>query len=146
VGYSLGVDLGTTFVAAAIASATRVEMFTLGDRSVVTPAAIYIREDGTLVTGEAASLRAVSNPDRVSREFKRRLGNPTPVMLGGQSYTVTALLGTLLRDVIEKVVETEGERPERDPANPPGKLGAVPAGIVRRGTAVRGPGQPTHGD
>jgi hypothetical protein len=80
---------------------------------VVTPAAIYIREDGTLVTGEAASLRAVSNPDRVSREFKRRLGNPTPVMLGGQSYTVTALLGTLLRDVIEKVVETEGERPER---------------------------------
>jgi YVTN family beta-propeller protein len=113
VGYSLGVDLGTTFVAAAIASATRVEMFTLGDRSVVTPAAIYIREDGTLVTGEAASLRAVSNPDRVSREFKRRLGNPTPVMLGGQSYTVTALLGTLLRDVIEKVVETEGERPER---------------------------------
>ncbi|MDT7712504.1 MAG: hypothetical protein QOG46_1193 [Pseudonocardiales bacterium] len=112
-GYSLGVDLGTTFVAAAIASATRVEMFTLGDRSVVTPAAVYLREDGTLVTGEAASLRAVSNPDRVSREFKRRLGNPTPVMLGGQSYSVTALLGALLRDVIEKVVETEGEHPER---------------------------------
>ncbi len=112
-GYSLGVDLGTTFVAAAIASTSRLEMFTLGDRSVVTPAAVYVREDGTLVTGEAASLRAVSNPDRVSREFKRRLGNPTPVMLGGQSYTVTALLGALLRDVIEKVVETEGERPER---------------------------------
>jgi len=95
VGYSLGVDLGTTFVAAAIASATRVEMFTLGDRSVVTPATVYLREDGTLVTGEAASLRAVSSPDRVSREFKRRLGNPTPVMLGGQPHTVTALLGAL---------------------------------------------------
>jgi actin-like ATPase involved in cell morphogenesis len=113
VGYSLGVDLGTTFVAAAIASSTRVEMFTLGDRSVVTPAAVYVREDGVLLTGEAATLRAVSSPDRVSREFKRRLGNPTPVMLGGQSYTVTALLGALLRDVVEKVVETEGEPPER---------------------------------
>jgi YVTN family beta-propeller protein len=113
VGYSLGVDLGTTFVAAAIASSTRVEMFTLGDRSVVTPAAVYVREDGVLVTGEAAILRAVSSPDRVSREFKRRLGNPTPVMLGGQSYTVTALLGALLRDVVKKVVETESEPPER---------------------------------
>ena len=113
VGYSLGVDLGTTFVAAAIASATRVEMFTLGDRSVVTPATVYLREDGSLVTGEAASLRAVSSPDRVSREFKRRLGNPTPVMLGGQPHTVTALLGTLLGDVVEKVIETEGGPPDR---------------------------------
>jgi YVTN family beta-propeller protein len=113
VGYSLGVDLGTTFVAAAIASATRVEMFTLGDRSVVTPAAVYLREDGILVTGEAATLRAVSSPDRVSREFKRRLGNPTPIMLGGQSYTVPALLGALLRDVVQKVTETEGQPPER---------------------------------
>lgn len=111
-GYSLGVDLGTTFVAAAVASATRIEMFTLGDRSVVTPAAVYLREDGTLVTGEAASLRAVSSPDRVSREFKRRLGSPTPVILGGQPHTVTALLGTVLRDVVRKVIETEGEPPD----------------------------------
>jgi YVTN family beta-propeller protein len=113
VGYSLGVDLGTTFVAAAVATVTRVEMFTLGDRSVVTPAIVYLREDGTFVTGEAASLRAVSSPDRVSREFKRRLGNPTPVILGGQPHTVTALLGTLLRDVVHKVIETEGEPPDR---------------------------------
>ena len=112
-GYSLGVDLGTTFVAAALASSTTVEMFTLGDRSVVTPATVYLRDDGTLVTGEAASLRAVSSPDRVSREFKRRLGNPTPVMLGGQPHTVTALLGTLLRDVVQKVIETEGAPPDR---------------------------------
>src|SRR5581483_3016734 len=113
VGYSLGVDLGTTFVAAAIASSTRVEMFTLGDRAVVTPAAVYLREDGLLVTGEAATLRAVSSPDRVSREFKRRLGNPTPVMLGGQAYPVTALLGALLRDVVQKVTKTEGQPPEQ---------------------------------
>jgi actin-like ATPase involved in cell morphogenesis len=87
-------------------------MFTLGDRSVVTPAVVYLREDGVLVTGEAANLRGVSSPDRVGREFKRRLGNPTPVVLGGQPHTVTTLLGTLLRDVVRKVVETEGEPPD----------------------------------
>ncbi len=112
-GYSLGVDLGTTFVSAAIAAGTRIEMVTLGDRSIVTPATVYVREDGTLVTGEAANLRAVSKPDRVSREFKRRLGNPTPVIVGGQPYAVTALLGVLLRDVVATVEENEGAAPDR---------------------------------
>ncbi|HEY6423126.1 MAG TPA: Hsp70 family protein [Pseudonocardiaceae bacterium] len=112
-GYSLGVDLGTTFVAAAVARATKVEMFTLGDRSMVSPAIVYLREDGTLLTGEAASRRAVSGPDRVGREFKRRLGNPTPVILGGQAHSVTVLLGTLLRDVVQKVNATEGTPPDR---------------------------------
>jgi actin-like ATPase involved in cell morphogenesis len=113
VGYSLGVDLGTTFVAAAIATATRVTMVKLGNQSVVIPATVYLREDGTLVTGEAASLQAVSNPDRIGIEMKRRLGNPTPVELGGEPYNVTALLGALLQDVIQKVIDTEGAPPER---------------------------------
>ena len=114
-GYSLGVDLGTTFVAAALAvSSSRVEMFTLGDRSEVTPAVVYLEDDGTLITGEAVSgLRAVSHPDRVSRVFKRRLGDPTPVILGGQAYSVTTLLGTLLHDVLARVTEHEGGPPER---------------------------------
>jgi actin-like ATPase involved in cell morphogenesis len=114
VGYSLGVDLGTTFVAAALAVSSRVEMFTLGDRSEVTPAVVYLQEDGALLTGEAVnSLRALSNPDRTTRVFKRRLGDPTPVILGGQPYSVTALLGTLLRDVLDRVVESEGGPPDR---------------------------------
>ncbi|HXS87215.1 MAG TPA: Hsp70 family protein, partial [Mycobacterium sp.] len=112
-GYSLGVDLGTTFVAAAITSASQAKMVTLGDRLVATPAVVYLREDGVLLTGEAAGSRAVSSPDRVGRDVKRRLGNPTPLILGGQPFDVTELLGTLLRDVIEKVVKTEGEPPER---------------------------------
>jgi YVTN family beta-propeller protein len=113
VAYNLGVDLGTTFVAAALTYPTQVEMFTLGDRSVVVPSVVYLRDDGVLVSGDAAGRRAVSNPDRVGREFKRRLGDPTPVMLGGRPHTVTALLGSLLEDVLTKVTETEGEPPGR---------------------------------
>ncbi len=111
-GYHLGVDLGTTFVAAAIANDSRVEMFTLGDRTVVTPAVIFLGDDGGLVSGDAAGRRAVASPDRIGREFKRRLGDPTPVMLGGMSYAVTTLLGTLLHDVVNRVTETEGTKPE----------------------------------
>jgi YVTN family beta-propeller protein len=112
VGYCLGVDLGTTFVAAAVAYDTRVEMSGLGDRSVVMPAAVYVRDDGVLVTGDAAVRRAVSNPDRVASEVKRRLGDPTPVMVGGRSYAVTDLLGTLLADVLVRVVREQGADPD----------------------------------
>ena len=109
--YSLGVDLGTTFVAAAVARGSRVKMVTLGDWTVVTPAVVYARDDGSLVTGEAANRRAVSSPERVGREFKRRLGDPTPVMLGGTPHAVTALLAALLKDTVAKVTETEGGPP-----------------------------------
>src|SRR3954465_6066482 len=113
VSYSLGVDLGTTFVASAIAHGSRVEMFTLGDRTVVTPAVVYAREDGTVVTGEAANRRAVSSPERVGREFKGRPGDPTPVMLGGAPHAVTSLLAALLSDAVARVTAIEGAPPER---------------------------------
>jgi len=111
VTYGLGVDIGTTFVAAAIARPTGPEMVTLGDRALVSPAVVYLREDGSMITGDAADRRAVSNPDRVGREFKRRLGDPTPVILGGVSCAVPDLLGALLNDVLEKVAESEGGPP-----------------------------------
>jgi YVTN family beta-propeller protein len=109
--YGLGVDLGTTFVAAAVTRGSRVEMFTLGDRTVVTPAAVYARGDGSLITGEAATRQAVSNPERVGQEFKRRLGDPTPIILGGTPHSVTSLLAALLADSIARVSEAEGAPP-----------------------------------
>ena len=111
--YSLGIDLGSTFVAAARATTAIVEAVPLGDRSVVTPAAVYLQGDGTLTIGDAASRGAVSSPDRICREFTRRLGDPTPVVLGGESYEVTALVGVLLRDVVDRVTKIEGEPPDR---------------------------------
>ena len=53
----------------------------------------------------------MSNPDRVGREFKRRLGDPTPVMLGGTPHAVTSLLAALLGETVAKVTETEGAPP-----------------------------------
>src|SRR5882757_6786787 len=113
VPYNLGVDLGNTFVAAAIARPTQVEMFTLVDPSVVAPAVVYLGDDGALVTGDAAGRRAVNSPDRAARGFKRCLGDPTPVMLGGEPHAVVTLLAALLRDVIANVTETEGVPPRR---------------------------------
>src|SRR4051812_5903623 len=112
VGYSLAIDLGTSFVAAAVADDRGLEMFGLGDGSLVAPAVVYVRGDGRLVTGDAAARRAVSHPDRVAREVKRNLGNPTPVMLGGAPHAVGDLLGAQLQDVLARVAEQQGAKPD----------------------------------
>ena len=111
--YSLGVDLGTTFVAAAIARPYGAEMVALAHQSVVAPAMVCLLDDGTLVTGDAARRRADARPERIGSQFKRRLGDPTPVLLGTESFTVTELLATLLRDVLTQVVSREGGPPDR---------------------------------
>jgi YVTN family beta-propeller protein len=113
VGYDLGVDLGTTFVGAAVSRDGRTEMCTLGNQTVVSPAVVYFTEESRLIFGEAAERRALSHPDRVERNFKRRLGDPAPVVLGGVPHQVTALMAGQLRHVLDAVTKVEGGPPDR---------------------------------
>jgi hypothetical protein len=109
--YGLGVDLGTTFTAAAVARDGRVEMATLGDHTDAVPSVVLVREDGTVLTGGAAERRATAEPDRFARAVKRRFGDPMPVILGGAPYPATQLIAYQLRDVVDRVSEREGGRP-----------------------------------
>ena len=110
-GYGLGVDLGTTFTGAAVARDGAVTMYQLGGDRAVIPSVVLATEDGTLVTGEAAEWRAVGDSARIARGFKRRLGDPTPIIVGGAPYSPAALLAALLRDVLARVADTEGGPP-----------------------------------
>ena len=91
--YSLGIDLGTTYSAAATARDGRLEIFQLGERAATIPSIVVLRADGEVLTGDAAERRALAEPTRTAREFKRRLGDPTPIILGGTPYGAEALLG-----------------------------------------------------
>ncbi|MGH9119095.1 MAG: Hsp70 family protein, partial [Acidimicrobiales bacterium] len=106
--YRLGIDLGTTYTAAAIASDGKVEIVPLGNRAATIPSVIFLRDDGTVLAGEAASRRALSDPQRVAQEFKRRLGDPTPIVLGGTPYSAESLMAKLLAWVVERVTERQG--------------------------------------
>ncbi|MGO9383164.1 MAG: Hsp70 family protein [Mycobacterium sp.] len=109
--YGLGVDLGTTFTAAAVAHDGRIEMATLGDHTDAVPSVVLIRDDGTVLTGGAAERRATAEPDRVARAVKRRFGDPMPVILGGAPHPATALIAHQLRAVVDVVSDREGGRP-----------------------------------
>ena len=111
-GYRLGIDLGTTYTAAALARDGRAEMATLGDRGAAIPSVLFLRPDGEYLIGEAALRRGLTEPDRMAREFKRRLGDPAPLLLGGSPVPADALMGVLLQWVVDHVTTREAARPD----------------------------------
>src|SRR4051812_2399888 len=102
--YALGIDLGTTFSAAAVWRAGHAEICELGSKAAVIPSVVLLREDASVLTGDAANRRATSEPHRVAREFKRRIGDTTPLLLGGTPYSAEALTARLLKAIMEQVV------------------------------------------
>lgn len=109
--FFLGVDLGTTYTAAAVERDGTVEALTLGNRTTSVPSVVYLREDGEILVGDAATRRAVSDAGRVAREFKRRVGDPTPLILGGTPYAAEMLMARTLRWSLDRVHEQQGVRP-----------------------------------
>lgn len=112
-GYVIGLDIGTTYTAAAVAHEDgRPEVVQLGSRAAVVPSVVFLHEAGVL-TGDAALRRGLTAPDRLAREFKRRLGDPAPLLLGGTPLSADALFARLLRFAVDLAAEREGAAPER---------------------------------
>ncbi|MEU4746794.1 Hsp70 family protein, partial [Actinosynnema sp. NPDC023658] len=109
--YGLGIDLGTTFTAAAVSGESGTRVVPLG-RDVVAPSTVFARPDDTLLTGDLAEIAAAVDPTRVSRGHKRRLGDPSPLVIGGVAYAPAALLAAQLRDVVAAVTAQEGAPPD----------------------------------
>jgi molecular chaperone DnaK len=133
--YYLGIDLGTTYTAAAAERAGVVEALTLGNRSASVPTVVFLRDDGEILVGEAATRRATSDPGRVAREFKRRVGDPTPIILGGTPYAAEMLMARVLRWSVDKVCEQQGEEPRAIALTHPANWGHYKLDLVTQ--AVR---------
>ena len=87
----------------------------------------------------------MSHPDRVGREFKRRLGDPTPVVLGGTRTRSPRCSRRCCATSWGRVTKTEGSAPETRRVHPPRQLGPVSPRAVRRGAPARRPDAGAHG-
>jgi molecular chaperone DnaK len=133
--YYLGIDLGTTYTAAAIERSGTVEALTLGNRTASVPSVVFLRDDGEFLIGEAATRRAATDPGRVAREFKRRVGDPTPIILGGTPYAAEMLMARMLRWGLDRVVEQEGGQPQGVALTHPANWGPYKLDLLKQ--AVR---------
>lgn len=110
--YSIGVDLGTTSLAVAVGDETGVRAAHLSPH-LVEPSIAFVAADGGILTGQAAIDAADDDPTRLVRGFKRRLGDPTPIFVGGVGIAPEALMSAQLRDVVASMTEQYGEAPQR---------------------------------
>lgn len=137
--YQLGVDLGTTFTAAAVhRTSASAEVVALSPRSAAVASVLYLGEDSGVLVGEAAERRAVTDPERVIREFKRRIGDPTPLMVAGGPQHAHELAGFLARWVVERVSEREGAAPDRIAITHPAGWGPYKIALFAEGLSTAG--------
>lgn len=140
-GYHLGVDLGTTFTAAAVADGQPPTVLGLGNRAMQVPSVLFLQPDGKFLVGEAAERRGTVDPSRVAREFKRRMGDHVPLIVAGQPHSAQSLTAHLLRWVVAVATERMGEPPSRITVTHPANWGTYRHELLEQAIALAGIGE-----
>ena len=130
--WQLGIDLGTTYTAAAVYKEGKATIFPLGHKSAAIPSVVFVKEDGEVLTGDAATRRGRSEPERVARGFKRRIGDETPLILGGAPYHPQALMSEVLKSVMTEVCKREGSDPSRIAISHPANWGGFKKDLLKQ--------------
>jgi molecular chaperone DnaK len=140
--YRVGIDFGTTFTAAAVHrdGAQTAELVPLGDNRALVPSVVFVAPDGGLVMGDAAARRSVTDPDRVVREVKRRIGDETPLLAAGAPIEAHTLAACFVRWVVDRVSEREGQPPEGLALTHPASWGRHECALMMEALVAQGIG------
>ncbi|WP_188570369.1 Hsp70 family protein [Arthrobacter liuii] len=146
--YALAVDVGTSFTAAAVVRfhqgpSSAPECLPLGARGASVPSVVYYPEEGTVLVGEAAERRGLDSPERVVREFKRRIGDDVPIILGTLALQAEDVFATMARWVADRAAEREGGPPSAVFLTHPATWGSHRLASVRGALAAHGLGNIT---
>lgn len=135
--YAVGIDLGTTFTAAARADDDGPRMVGLAHDRVSIPSVVAPTSDRLLV-GEETSIVSATSPWDVAKEFKRRFGDTTPMLIAGHELAPEDLTGALLRWVVDRVEEIEGESADQVVVTHPAAWGPYKRDLLKAAAADQG--------
>jgi len=134
--YHLGIDVGTSRVAAATARFTQdgsvlATQVALGRRSDHVPAVVFVTAEGELLFGDTAERRGLTEPERLVREFRRSVGDEVPVLVAGHQLPAEVLFAKTIAGVVDLVTEREGAAPASAIVTHPATWGPHRTGLVR---------------
>jgi molecular chaperone HscC len=95
----LGIDLGTTNSLVAVFEPSGPRLIKNALSQVLTPSAVSLAEDGSVLTGAAASERLITHPERSVASFKSFMGSAQITKLGSQSFRPEELSALILRSL-----------------------------------------------
>lgn len=108
----IGIDLGTTFSAAAHIVAGVPQLIALGDERIM-PSVVGTLPNGTLLIGTPARNQQVLYPDQTIRSIKRKMGQNIQVQLGGRRYLPQEISALILREIKQRAEATLGAPVDR---------------------------------
>jgi actin-like ATPase involved in cell morphogenesis len=102
--YQVGVDLGSTLSALAVCRSggnPAPEIVPMSSRTVFVPTVVYASRDGSVLVGDEADHRALTDPDRVARQFIRRIGDGVPLLAGGTAMPAEVLAARFITRMVD---------------------------------------------
>ncbi|RKM55530.1 molecular chaperone HscC [Butyrivibrio sp. X503] len=107
---NIGIDLGTTNSLVAVFDKGNAEIVEnrLGER--LTPSAVAVDEDGTVLVGKSAKEYGILHPERTAEVFKRFIGSDKQYNLGGKLFRPEDLSALVLKSLKEDVEKKYGEK------------------------------------
>ncbi|WP_199730332.1 Hsp70 family protein [Amycolatopsis panacis] len=130
----LGIDIGPARTHAATRRRhsgqwTDPEPLWLGETTPATATALFLDDEGYLITGDAAVREGAAVPSRLMTGFHRRIGDDVPVFVGGTPFTPESLTTV----VVEAVADLAGNGPPRHlVVTHPGDWGGYRRELLRR--------------
>ena len=136
--YQLGMDVGTTWTAAAVFHDGKAEIVALDHRATAIPTVVALPGDGDPVVGRAAERKSGTAPASLARHVKRRIGDTAPVVVDGRAHSPQSILAHVLSWVVARVSETQGEPPQAVTVTHPANWGPYKIDLLRDAIRLAG--------
>jgi molecular chaperone DnaK len=141
-GWILGIDFGTTYTVAAVATAGRTRPIDVDRQgSLKMPSSVVRIEDGTLVVGKQAVNQAVLFPTSFVGTPKRDIGRGIKLM-GGEAIPVVDLIAAVLKRCGDEVRKQQGTEPAAVRLTHPAKWSGPRLEVLREAARKAGLDEP----
>ncbi len=141
--YVLGIDIASTRATAATCVNQGdgwgvPEPLWLGAHGPAAASAVFLDDDGYLLTGDAAVEAGRSAPARLLTGFHERVGDDVPVIVGGERFPAESLSAVLVDAAADQAADRFGGKPQHIVLTHPVGWGAFRRDQLRRALAEAG--------
>ncbi|WP_370971176.1 molecular chaperone DnaK [Amycolatopsis sp. cg9] len=110
----------------------------LGERSPAAASALFLDDEGYLLTGDAAAQAGARVPSRLLTGFHRRIGDDVPMLVEGEAFPPETLTTVLVEGIAEHAANLFGGPPDHLVLTHPGDWGGYRRDVLRRALADAG--------
>ncbi|MEV6875273.1 molecular chaperone DnaK [Amycolatopsis sp. NPDC051128] len=110
----------------------------LGERSPAAASALFLDDEGYLLTGDAAAQAGARTPSRLLTGFHRRIGDDVPMLVEGEAFPPETLTTVLVEGIAEHAANLFGGTPHHLVLTHPGDWGTYRRDVLRRALADAG--------